>query len=153
MSQKAELAGQIALVTGGSRGIGYAIARSLAEAGAVVAIVARDGERATKAASRLPGSGHVGFPCNVALPAEVVETVAAVKGSIGDVEILVNNAGITRDNILFRIKEEDWDEVIDVNLKGAFNFIKAVSRSMIRRHDGVILNITSVFTVKEILHG
>jgi 3-oxoacyl-[acyl-carrier protein] reductase len=134
----------VALVTGGSRGIGYAIAQAFAEAGARVAVVARDGGRARAAAAELPGEGHEGFPCDVADPESAAETVAAVETRLGSVEILVNNAGVTRDNLLIRMKDEEFDEVIAANLKGAFNFTRAVSRGMMRRRAGVILNITSV---------
>ena len=143
MSER-ELAGKVALVTGGSRGIGRAIAEALAEGGARVALVARDGERANAAAAELPGARHAGFPCDVADPAAVNATLAAVEQQLGPVDILVNNAGITRDNLLLRMKDEEFDEVIAANLKGAFNFTRAVSRGMMKRRDGAILNITSV---------
>jgi 3-oxoacyl-[acyl-carrier protein] reductase len=139
-----ELEGKVAVVTGGSRGIGRAIAEALAEAGARVAVVGRDGERASAAAAELPGAQHAGFACDVADPAAVNATVAAVEERLGPVDILVNNAGITRDNLLLRMKDEEFDEVIAANLKGAFNFTRAVSRGMMKRRDGAIVNITSV---------
>ena len=143
MSER-ELQGKVALVTGGSRGIGQAIAKALADAGARVAVVARDGERATLAAAGLPGEGHAGYACDVADAGRVQETVAAVESAQGPVDVLVNNAGITRDNLLLRMSVEEFDEVIATNLKGAFNLIRAVTRGMMRRRDGAILNITSV---------
>ncbi len=139
-----ELEGKIAVVTGGSRGIGRAIAGALAEGGARVAVVARDGERASAAAAELPGTGHAGYACDVADPGQVQEAVSRIEGQLGPVDILVNNAGITRDNILVRMKDEEFDEVIAANLKGAFNFIRALSRGMMKRRSGAILNITSV---------
>jgi len=139
-----ELDGKVALVTGGSRGIGRAIAEALADGGARVAVVARNGERAEAAAAELPGEGHVGFACDVSDAETVSTTVKSVGDVIGPVDILVNNAGITRDNLLLRMSSEEFDEVIGANLKGAFNFIKAVARGMMKRRDGAILNISSV---------
>jgi len=131
-------------VTGGSRGIGQAITRALADAGARVAVLARNGEGAVRAAAELPGEGHGGFGCDVGGPQAVLDTLARVEEEVGRVAILVNNAGITRDNILMRMKDEEFDEVIATNLKGAFNLTRAVTRGMMKRRDGVIINITSV---------
>lgn len=139
-----ELEHGVALVTGGSRGIGLAVATELAGAGAKVAVLARDGARAMEAAGDLPGGGHLGCACDVADAAAVRKAVRHITGELGGPTILVNNAGITRDSILLRMKDEAWDEVIDVNLKGAFNMAKAVVRGMLKRRDGVILNISSV---------
>ena len=139
-----ELEHGIAVVTGGSRGIGLAVATELATAGAKVALLARDGARAMEAAGGLPGGGHLGCSCNVADTTAVSEAVRHVTGELGSPTILVNNAGITRDTILLRMKDETWNEVIDVNLKGAFNMARAVIRGMLKRRDGVILNISSV---------
>jgi 3-oxoacyl-[acyl-carrier protein] reductase len=139
-----EVQGSVAIVTGGSRGIGRAIAKALAEAGASVAVIGRNGEAAVAAAAALPGEGHAGYECDVADSAQVNATLAAVEEGQGPVGILVNNAGITRDNILLRMKDEEFDEVIAANLKGAFNFTRAVTRGMMKRRAGAILNITSV---------
>ncbi len=143
MSRK-ELEGQVAVVTGGSRGIGLAISEALADAGARVAVLGRNGARAEEAAAGLPGDGHMGLACDVGDPDAAKDAVAAVEEALGPVDILVNNAGITRDNILLRMKDEEFDEVIATNLKGAFNFTRAVTRGMMKRRRGAILNITSV---------
>ena len=139
-----ELADKVAIVTGGSRGIGLAIAESLADAGATIAVIGRNGERAKQAAAALSGAGHQGYACDVADPFQVTDTVKAIQEGVGSVDILINNAGLTRDNLLMRMKDEEFDEVIATNLKGAFNFTRAVTRSMMKKRDGVILNITSV---------
>lgn len=143
MSER-ELEGTVAIVTGGSRGIGLAIARELADGGAAVAVLGRNGDRAREAAESLPGSGHEGYACDVADPAQVAATLKAIEDGQGSPGVLINNAGITRDNILVRMKDEEFDEVIAANLKGAFNFTRAVTRGMMKRRDGVIINITSV---------
>ena len=139
-----ELEGKVALVTGGSRGIGRAIAEALAEGGARVAVVARNRDRAVAAAGDLPGEGHAGYACDVADPVQVRATAKAIEEEVGPVDILINNAGITRDNLLMRMKDEEFDDVIAANLKGAFNFMRALSRGMIKRRGGAIVNITSV---------
>lgn len=140
---KVDLAGKVALVTGGTRGIGLAIARSLAGAGAKVAVCARDGAKAQATAQELPG-GARGYACDVGIATEVEQTVAAVEQDVGPIDVLVNNAGITRDNLLFRISEDDWDDVLATNLKGAFLMTKHAARGMIKRRWGRIINITSV---------
>ncbi len=139
-----ELEGKVTLVTGGSRGIGRAIAKTLADAGARVAVVDIDSEGATAAAAELPGDGHAGYACDVADPAQVQATVKAIEEEVGPIDILVNNAGITRDNLLMRMKDDEFDKVIAINLKGPFTFTRAVTRGMMKRRDGVILNIASV---------
>jgi 3-oxoacyl-[acyl-carrier protein] reductase len=139
-----ELNGQVALVTGGSRGIGEGIARELASAGARIAVVGRDQERAGRVAAELPGSGHAGMAADVANAAAVTALVKQVEEEVGEIGILVNNAGVTRDNVLMRLRDEDWDAVLDTNLRGAFNTIRAVSRGMMKRRAGRIINIASV---------
>ncbi len=139
-----EQGSSVALVTGGSRGIGLAVAHALAEVGWRVAVIGRDHARAVDAAQSLPGEGHIGLACDVADAGQAAATVAAVESELGQIDVLVNNAGITRDNILLRLKDEDWDEVIATNLKGAFNMTKAVTRSMMKARSGSIINITSV---------
>jgi len=139
-----ELQGQVALVTGGSRGIGLAVARELASAGARVAVAARDEARARSAAEGLPGEGHAGYGVDVADAEAVNAVVKRVEEEMGSLDILVNNAGVTRDNLLMRIKDEDWDAVLDTNLRGAFNTIRAVSRGMMKRRAGRIINVSSV---------
>ncbi|HEX9940311.1 MAG TPA: 3-oxoacyl-ACP reductase FabG [Longimicrobium sp.] len=139
-----ELQGQVALVTGGSRGIGLAIAEELANAGAKIAVVARDEARARQAAEGLPGEGHRGYGCDVADPEAVNALVKRVEEELGSLDVLVNNAGVTRDNVLMRLKDDDWNAVIDTNLRGAFNTIRAASRGMMKRRQGRVINITSV---------
>jgi 3-oxoacyl-[acyl-carrier protein] reductase len=138
-----DLSGRTALVTGSTRGIGRAIAESLANAGARVAVVGRDAARAAEVASAI-GRESAGFACDVGDVASVTALVESVEKSFGQIDILVNNAGLTRDNILFRLKDEDWDAVLDANLRGAFVAIRAASRGMMKRRWGRIVNIASV---------
>jgi 3-oxoacyl-[acyl-carrier protein] reductase len=140
---KIDLTGRAALVTGSTRGIGRAIAETLAGAGARVAVVGRDQSKAAEAAAAI-GQGAHGFACDVGDPASVTALVEAVEKSFGQIDVLVNNAGLTRDNILFRIKDDDWDTVLDANLRGAFVAIRAASRGMIKRRWGRIVNIASI---------
>ena len=131
-------------MTGGSRGIGRAIAEALAAGGARVVVAARNATGAEAAAGELPGDGHLGAGCDVSVADDVAALVRRVESEVGPVSILVNNAGITRDNLLLRMKEEDWDAVMAVNLKGAYLTVKAVAKGMMKRRDGVIINVTSV---------
>jgi 3-oxoacyl-[acyl-carrier protein] reductase len=140
---KIDLTGKTALVTGSTRGIGRAIAESLAGAGARVAVVGRDAARATEAASAISPDAR-GFACDVGDVASVTALVEAVEKEFGGIDILVNNAGLTRDNILFRLKDDDWDAVLDANLRGAFVAIRAASRGMMKKRWGRIINIASV---------
>jgi 3-oxoacyl-[acyl-carrier protein] reductase len=138
-----ELAGKVAVVTGSTRGIGREIAAVLARCGARVAVVGRDRERANEVAAEV-GAGAQGFACDMADPASVEELIASVEREMGSVDILVNNAGLTRDNILFRLKNEDWDAVLATNLRGSFVAIRAASRGMMKRRWGRIISIASV---------
>jgi len=140
---KIDLSGRAALVTGGTRGIGRAIAQTLAECGARVAISGRDQARAAEAAAAI-GNGAAGFACDVSDTAQVTALVEQVEQGLGALDILVNNAGLTRDNILLRLKDEDWDAVLDTNLRGAFATIRAATRGMMKRRWGRIINISSV---------
>jgi 3-oxoacyl-[acyl-carrier protein] reductase len=138
-----DLTGQTAFVTGSTRGIGRAIARALYDAGARVAIVGRDEARAQAVAAEL-GDRALGVSCDVAQAEQVEAAVASAEAALGPVDLLVNNAGITRDNLLLRLSEADWDAVLDANLKGAFHTTRAVIKSMMKRRSGRIINITSV---------
>jgi 3-oxoacyl-[acyl-carrier protein] reductase len=138
-----DLAGRTAFVTGSTRGIGLAVARALHAAGAKVAIVGRDEARARAVAEEI-GSGTVGVACDVAVAVQVEAAIAAAEAALGPIDILVNNAGLTRDNILLRLSEEDWDAVLDANLKGAFFTTRAVIKGMMKRRAGRIINIGSV---------
>src|ERR671932_2518008 len=138
-----DLSNRVALVTGSTRGIGREIAATLARAGARVAVVGRDAARAGEVADAL-GGGAKGFAADVANTADVTRLVDDVEQGFGSLDILVNNAGITRDNILLRLKDEDWDAVLQANLRGAFAAIRAATRGMMKRRWGRIINITSV---------
>ena len=140
------LEGQVAMVTGGARGIGKAICAELAAAGAHLAVVDILCEAAEQTAAefREAGCEARAFAANVADEADVARLVGEVMAAFGRIDILVNNAGITRDGLLIRMKESDWDQVITVNLKGTFNCIKAVARPMMKARRGRIVNIASV---------
>ena len=140
---KIDLSGKTALVTGSTRGIGRAIADTLAGAGARVGVVGRDKDRADEAAAAISPDAR-GFACDVSDVASVVALIEAAEKELGAVDILVNNAGLTRDNILLRLKDDDWDAVIDANLRGAFVAIRSASRGMMKRRWGRIINIASV---------
>jgi 3-oxoacyl-[acyl-carrier protein] reductase len=142
VTEFASLEGKVALVTGGSRGIGAAVCRELAQAGARVAVNYRsDQEAAERVASE---TGGVAVQGNVAAPKEATALVGRVESELGDVDLLVNNAGTTRDTLIARMTDEDWEIVIETNLRGAFNTCRAVSRKMLRRRSGVIVNLSSV---------
>jgi len=142
-----DLDGRVALVTGGSRGIGAAICTELAAAGAEVAVnYARDVSAANAVCDALReagGSAHA-VQGDVSTAVGAAALVDAVEGDIGPIAILVNNAGITRDDLIMRLSDEDWRSVIDTNLGGAFFTCRALSRPMLKRRAGVIVNITSI---------
>ena len=143
MTIQIDLTGRNAIVTGSTRGIGRAIAATLADCGARVAIVGRDLER-SKAVAAAVGRGAQGFGADVSDTASVVQLVADVESAFGSVDILVNNAGLTRDNLVMRIKDDDWNAVIDTNLRGAFAATRAATRGMMKRRWGRVINITSI---------
>ena len=137
---------KVALVTGGSRGIGRAIALRLAAEGADLAICARNAAAAGDVAAEIKALGRrcLVRQTDVADTEQAAALVAATIEELGRLDVLVNNAGVTRDNLLMRMKEEDWDEVLAINLKGAFNCAKAAVRPMLKARGGRIVNITSV---------
>lgn len=140
---KLDLSGKITLVTGGTRGIGLDICKSFAAAGAKVALCARDGAKANETASQL-GGGARGYACDVGISSQVEALADAVEKDLGKIDVLVNNAGFTKDNLLFRLTESDWDTVMNTNLRGAFLMTKFAARGMIKRRWGRVINITSV---------
>jgi 3-oxoacyl-[acyl-carrier protein] reductase len=140
---KIDLSGRVALVTGSTRGIGRAIAGTLAECGARVAVVGRDQAKAEAVAAELGGDAK-GFSCDLSEVAQAAALVENVEKAFGSVDILVNNAGLTKDNILLRLKDDDWDAVLNANLRAAFATIRAATRGMMKRRWGRIINMSSV---------
>ena len=140
------LADKVAVVTGAGRGIGRAVALAYAKMGADVVCVSRTEDNSAKVATEVEALGRKTWPLavDVSDTAAVAAAAKEILESAGRVDILVNNAGVTRDNLLMRMSEEEWDTVIDTNLKGAFNFTKAFSRPFIRQRSGRIINIASV---------
>ena len=138
---------QVAVVTGAGRGIGHAIALRLASEGARVASVSRTEANAQSTADEINaarGDSAKAYAVDVSDHASVQEVGAQILADFGRVDILVNNAGVTRDGLSMRMSPEDWDTVMNTNLKGAFNFVQAVQRSMIKQRSGRIINISSV---------
>ena len=146
MSLEKRLEGKVAIVTGSARGIGRAICERLGAEGAKIAVVDLMLEAAQKTADEFKAAGIEAraYAANVAKSEDAVATVEAVVRDFGKVDILVNNAGITKDNLMLRMTEQDWDAVMAVNLKGAFNFTKAVVRPMMKQRAGKIVKIASV---------
>ncbi|NCW44020.1 MAG: 3-oxoacyl-[acyl-carrier-protein] reductase [Gemmatimonadaceae bacterium] len=142
-----DLTGRVALVTGSTRGIGRAIATALAKAGARVAVTGRDQGKADEAAAEIAAATGVdvrGYGADVTEVAQATALVERVEKDFGQLDILVNNAGLTRDNLLMRLKDDDWDAVINANLRGAFATCRAATRGMMKRRWGRIINVASV---------
>ncbi len=142
-----DFSGRVALVTGGSRGIGRAIVETLAAGGAQVALASRSLEQSQATAQEIAaqsGARIQGYAVDVADPAQAKALVEQVIADFGRLDILVNNAGTTRDNLILRMDEQDWDIVLDTNLKGTFNCSKAALRSMLKQRYGRIVNVSSV---------
>jgi 3-oxoacyl-[acyl-carrier protein] reductase len=139
------LDGRVAIVTGGSRGIGSAIAGLLAEHGAAVVVSGRDAARLQNAVRELEerGASVYGVTADVAKREDADRLVDAAKERFGRLDLLVNNAGITRDGLLIRMKDDDWDRVMETNLRGAFLMTRAAAKSMVRQRSGRIVNIAS----------
>ncbi|MUH71941.1 3-oxoacyl-ACP reductase FabG [Psychrosphaera haliotis] len=137
------LEGKVVLVTGASRGIGKAVAETLVSQGAKVAGTATSESGASNISEYLGENGK-GYALNVTNPDSIKETLEAIKADFGDVDVLVNNAGITRDNLLMRMKDDEWADIIDTNLTSIFRLSKAVMRPMMKKRHGRIINIGSV---------
>ncbi len=137
-------AGKVAVVTGSARGIGAATVQRFAAEGAAVAVLDLDQEAAAATASGLGAERAIGVACNVADADSVEAAVGAVVEQLGQIDVLVNNAGVTRDNLLFKMTEDDWDAVMDVHLKGSFLMSRAAQKHMVAAKYGKILNLSSV---------
>ena len=135
--------GRVAVITGAARGIGFGTATRFAEEGAAIAIIDLDESAASEAAAKLPTQA-IGIGADVCDAGSVAAAIARVVAELGGIHILVNNAGITRDNLLVRMSAEDWDAVVDLNLRGAFLVTKAAMRPMMKQRAGRIVNVSSV---------
>ena len=140
---------QVVLVTGSTRGIGKDIAKSFAKEGATVMILGRDAQLAAQVASEITNQGlkAQGYGCDVTNMENLQEIVNKILDKHKTVDILINNAGITRDNLLLRMSESDWDTVINVNLKGVFNTSKLITKVMLKARKGKIINIASIIGI------
>ncbi|WP_053910906.1 3-oxoacyl-ACP reductase FabG [Pseudoalteromonas sp. SW0106-04] len=143
MANLFSLEGKVVLVTGASRGIGKAVAELLVEQGATVAGTATSDNGAEKISTYLGENGK-GYKLNVTDSDSIADTLAAIKADFGDLDVLVNNAGITRDNLLMRMKDDEWQDIIDTNLSAIYRLSKAVLRPMMKKKSGRIINIGSV---------
>ena len=145
MTEAKTLAGRVAIVTGGNRGIGLAIARLLAEDGASVVVSGRDAARLDAAVKELEslGAPALGVPADATKREDADRLVEVTRERFGRIDVLVNNAGITRDQLLVRMKDDDWDQVLDTNLRGVFLMTRAVGKVMMRQKSGRIINIAS----------
>ncbi len=145
MTEAKTLAGKVVIVTGGTRGIGLAIARLLAEDGASVVVSGRDAARLDAAVKELEslGAPALGVPADATKREAADRLVEATRERFGRIDVLVNNAGITRDQLLVRMKDDDWDQVLDTNLRGVFLMTRAVGKVMMRQKSGRIINIAS----------
>lgn len=143
---KIDLTGRVALVTGGARGIGKCIAVTLAECGADIGIVDVNEDAGLQTVAELEGMGRKATfrRCDVTDSDAVKDVVGDVRKELGGLTILVNNAGITRDNLLLRMKDDEWQSVLDVNLQGAFNFTRAAAKFLMKTDNGRIINVASV---------
>jgi len=144
MNRLFDLTGKVALVTGGSRGIGRAIALALAAHGARIAINYATNAATAEETANAIGGGTVTLAGDVSNPAAAAKLVEGTIAAFGRIDILINNAGVTSDDLILRMSEEEWDRVIDTNLKGTFNVTKAAIRPMIRQRFGRIISISSV---------
>ena len=137
---------KVAIVTGASRGIGEAIATRLSSCGAKIILIARNADKLKIVQERITSQGGIAesITGDVSSLDSFAEIISSANEKWGRIDILVNNAGVARDNIIMRMKEDDWDEVMSINLKGCFNGIKSVTRPMIKNKAGRIINITSV---------
>jgi 3-oxoacyl-[acyl-carrier protein] reductase len=141
-----DLSGKTALVTGASGGIGKDIARALVNSGATVALSGTRREALEALAAELGGATHV-LPCNLADKEDTEKLIPAAEAAMGGVDILVNNAGVTRDMLFMRLKDEDWETVLNINLTSAFRLSRAVLRGMMKKRFGRIIGITSIVGV------